>query len=249
MGASLVSGARVEIFDTINSTSLEAKRRAAIGEAGPVWFLAHRQTAGYGRRGSAWRQSDGDLAATLLFRPALKAELLPQLSFVAALAVADAISRFAPRAQLSIKWPNDVLSSGAKIAGVLLEFVASPPLIALGVGVNIVSAPSGLDYPTARLIDLTTPSAPPRPRDFLATLDEVFAAWRQRWESEGFAPVRAEWLSRADKISERIRVQLPGEIVQGVFQDLDLDGALILDCNGVRRSIAAGAVLPPERAR
>jgi BirA family biotin operon repressor/biotin-[acetyl-CoA-carboxylase] ligase len=249
MGASLVSGARVEIFDTIDSTSLEAKRRAAMGEAGPVWFLAHRQTAGYGRRGSTWRQSDGDLAATLLFRPTVKAECLPQLSFVAALAVADAISRFSPKAQLSIKWPNDVLSAGAKIAGVLLEFVASPPLIALGVGVNIVSSPSGLDYPTARLIDLTAPSAPPRPRDFLATFDEVFTAWRQRWESDGFAPVRAEWLSRADKIGKRIRVQLPGEIVEGAFQDLDLDGALILDCNGVRRSIAAGAVLPPERAR
>lgn len=247
MGAPLVSGARVDIFDTLDSTSLEAKRRAAMGEAGPIWLLAHRQTAGYGRRGSEWRQRDGDFSATFLFRPTGKPEVLPQLSFVAALAVADAISRFAPKAQLSIKWPNDVLSDGAKIAGVLLELVASPPLIALGVGVNIVSSPTGLDYPTARLIDLMAPSAPPRPVAFLETLDEVFNAWRRRWEKDGFEPVRSEWLSRADKLGKAIRVQLPSEVIEGVFQDLDLDGALILDCDGVRRSVAAGAVLPSER--
>jgi BirA family biotin operon repressor/biotin-[acetyl-CoA-carboxylase] ligase len=98
-------------------------------------------------------------------------------------------------------------------------------------------------------MDLMRPKAPPRPLAFLETLDEALKAWRRRWEGDGFAPVRAEWLARAGNLGKAIRVKLPGETIDGVFQDLDLDGALILDCNGVRRSIAAGAILPAERQR
>lgn len=247
----LPSGARVEIFETLDSTSLEAKRRAAAGEAGPAWFIALRQTSGYGRRGAEWRQAEGDVAATLLFRSDAPAEILPQLSFVAALGVADAIGRFAPKADLALKWPNDILAGGGKIAGILLELVAraaTPPLIALGVGVNIVSAPAGLDYPTARLIDFVE-AVPPHPRAFVETMDETFAAWRRQWEREGFAGVRSEWLRRAAGVGRPVRVQLPGEVVEGAFADLDLAGALILDCGGERRTIAAGAILPAGRPR
>lgn len=245
MATPLPSGARIEIFRSLDSTSLEAKRRAAAGEAGPLWLVALKQTSGYGRRGAEWLQEEGDVAATLLFRPEAPAETLPQLSFVAALAVFDAIRRAAPKATLTLKWPNDVLAGGGKIAGLLLELIGSAPsLVVLGVGVNIVSAPTGLDYPTARLIDFASP--PPLPRDFVERLDETFDAWRQRWEKEGFAPVRAEWLARAEGRGGKVRVRLPEEIVEGVFEDLDLGGALILNCDGVRRMIAAGAVLPAE---
>lgn len=243
------SGARVEIFDQLDSTSLEAKRRAAAGEAGPLWLVALRQTSGYGRRGSAWVQGEGDVAATFLFRPAIAPEILPQLSFVAGLAVADAIARFAPAADLSLKWPNDVLAGGGKIAGMLLELIGAPPappLIALGIGVNILSVPEGLDYPSARLMDVA--AAPPHPLAFVEPLDETLSAWRRRWEQQGFADIRAEWLSRASGVGQRLRVRLPGEVVEGVFRDLDLQGALILDCDGRRRTIAAGAVLPPDRS-
>lgn len=249
MAKPFASGARLEVYDQLDSTSLEAKRRAAAGEFGPLWLVALRQTSGYGRRGSAWVQREGDVAATLLFRPAVAPEILPQLSFVAGLAVADAIARFAPAAGLSLKWPNDVLAGGGKIAGVLLELIGAPPtppLIALGIGVNILSAPDGLDYPSSRLIDFA--AAPPHPPAFVETLDETFSAWRRRWEQQGFADIRAEWLSRASGVERRIRVRLPDEVVEGVFRDLDLAGALILDCDGERRTIAAGAVLPPDRS-
>ncbi len=247
MAKPLASGARVEVFDQLDSTSMEAKRRAAAGDAGPLWLVALRQTSGYGRRGSAWVQREGDVAATFLFRPAAAAEILPQLSFVAGLAVVDAIARLAPGADLSLKWPNDVLAGGGKIAGMLLELIGtppSPPLIALGIGVNILSAPEGLDYPSARLIDFAAP--PPHPLAFVETLDETLSAWRRRWQKQGFADIRAEWLSRAMGVGRRIRVRLPGEVVEGDFKDLDLAGALILDCDGERRTIAAGAVLPAE---
>ena len=241
----LSSGARVDLFDTLDSTSLEAKRRAATGEGGALWIVALRQTAGYGRRGSEWRQRNGDIAATFLFQPDAPGERLPELSFVAALAVFDAIKRFAPAAPLSLKWPNDILAGGGKIAGLLLELAGGPPspVVMLGVGVNIVSAPEGLDYPAARLLDFA-PSAPPHPRAFIETLDETFKAQREVWEKSGFADIRSQWLGRAAHLGERIKVRLPAQTVEGVFRDLDLAGALILECDGVRRTIAAGAVLP-----
>ncbi|OFX04294.1 MAG: biotin--[acetyl-CoA-carboxylase] ligase [Alphaproteobacteria bacterium RIFCSPHIGHO2_12_FULL_63_12] len=240
----LASGARLEIFETLDSTSLEARRRAATGAGGPLWIAALYQSAGYGRRGSQWRQQNGDVAATFMFRPEAPVERLPELSFVAAVAVLDAIRRFAPSAPLSLKWPNDILADGKKIAGLLLELAGAPgaPVVTLGVGVNIVSAPQGLDYPTARLLDFAP--APPHPRAFVETLDEVFDAQRKVWLQDGFAAIRSQWLGRAAHKGERIRVKLPAETIEGVFTDLDLSGALILDCDGVRRTIAAGAVLP-----
>lgn len=235
---------RIEVFPTLDSTSLEAKRRAGLGEAGPLWIVALKQTAGYGRRGAEWLQEEGDIAATFLFRAEALADRLPQLSFVAALALVEAIGRFAPRAPLALKWPNDVLANGAKIAGLLLELVGETPLVALGAGVNIVSAPTGMAYPTARLIDFMT-EAPPAPRAFVEALDETFAFRRRQWASEGFAPIRADWLDRAAGRGQSMRVNTPGGVMEGVFEDLDLSGALILNSNGERRAVAAGAVLPP----
>lgn len=239
---------RIEVFPTLDSTSLEAKRRAALGEAGPLWIVALHQTAGYGRRGTEWLQSEGDIAATFLFRPGAPAERLPELSFVAALGLFDAITRFAPRAPLSLKWPNDILAGGAKLAGLLLELVGDLPLVALGAGVNIVTAPQGMAYPTARLIDFIAPP-PPTPRVFVETLDETFAFRRRQWADQGFAPIRADWLDRATGRGEKLRVETPGGVIEGVFEDLDLSGGLILNSGGMRRAIAAGAVLPPALRR
>lgn len=235
---------RIEVFPTLDSTSLEAKRRVALGEGGPLWIVALKQTAGYGRRGTEWLQEEGDIAATFLFRPEAPKERLPELSFVAALSVADAVRRFAPRADLSFKWPNDILAGGAKIAGLLLELVGEAPLVALGCGVNIVTAPRGLAYPAARMLDYLE-GAPPAPRQFVEALDDLFAFRRRQWAGEGFAPIRAEWLEAAAGLGRPLRIETPAGVVEGVFEDLDISGALILKSNGERRAIAAGAVLPP----
>lgn len=244
----LGSGAEIEIFQELDSTSLEAKRRAEQGAVKPLWILALRQRAGYGRRGSAWMQNEGDVAATLLFAPAASGEKLPQLSFVAALAVFDSIRRYAPKAIVSLKWPNDILVDGKKIAGLLLELVSppnSPLIVALGVGVNVVTSPEIADYPTSKLIDYCAP--PPSPHEFVRTLDEAFAAWRLRWEAGGFPEIRDEWLSHAAHLGERISVRSPSETIVGVFEDLDSEGNLILSSPEGRRLIAAGAIMPPCR--
>lgn len=239
------SGASLVLFQRLDSTSLEAKRRAADGVRGPVWIVALEQTAGYGRRGAPWVQSPGDVAATYLFDARAKSEALGQLSFVAGLAVAEAITHFAPRAQLSLKWPNDVLAGGRKIAGILLELVSGrsgTPLVAMGVGVNIVSKPDVVDYPTARLIDHLD-GAPPPPPEFLRELDASFERWSALWREAGFEAIRKAWLDSAAGLGAKISVRLPGETIEGVFQDLDQTGALVLDCDGTRRLVSAGAIL------
>ena len=241
------SGARFQIFDRIDSTNLEARRVVEAGEKGPLWLIARLQTAGYGRRGSSWLQREGDVAATLLYSPPAERETIAQLSFVAALAVVDALKRTAPHVDFAVKWPNDILVDGRKIAGLLLELLTTPPaspLVAFGIGVNVVSAPEHVDYPTACLCEFVT-DATPEPVSIVEAIDECLFAWVRRWKDEGFEPVRARWLQIADCVGRRVRVRLPDETVEGVFSDLDLDGALILDCDGERRKIAAGAVLPP----
>lgn len=235
---------RIEIFPTLDSTSLEARRRAGLGEAGPLWIIALKQTAGYGRRATGWVHSEGDIAATFLFRAEAPPDRLPELSFVAGLALADVVQRIAPCASLSLKWPNDLLANGGKLAGLLLELVGETPLVALGAGVNVVSAPAGLAYPTARLLDLID-VAPPAPRSFVESLDETLAFRRRQWTDEGFAPIRADWLARAAGLGAPIRVETPAGVIEGIFEDLDLSGALIVNSKGQRCFIAAGAVLPP----
>ena len=247
MGGRFPSGATLILFETLDSTNSEARRRADEGARGPAWIVALEQTAGYGRRGAAWTQGAGDIAATLLFEPKAPVERLGELSFAAGLAVAETIAHYAPRADISLKWPNDVLLGGGKIAGLLLELMnarGGEPLLAFGAGVNIVSKPGGADYQTARLIDHLGGEAPPQPQAFVEVLDAAFNAWLALWRKEGFQPIRSAWLEKAARLGEKIQVRLPSETLEGVFRDLDQSGALILDCEGERRLISAGAVFP-----
>lgn len=245
MAKSLQSGATLVEFDALDSTSLEAKRRAEAGARGPLWILARQQTQGYGRRGTEWRSDVGDLAATFLFDPGAPAERLGELSFVVSLAVADVLEASAPKAAVRLKWPNDVLIDGGKVCGVLLELIAGrqpdAPLLAIGIGVNITSKPDVAQYPTVRLVDVT--ASPPEPSKLVALIDARLDERITAWRNSGFEPVRRAWLEQASGVGAPARVQLPAETVEGVIMDLDPSGALVLDCGGVERRITAGAVL------
>lgn len=240
------SGAALALFETLDSTSSEAKRRAEAGARGPLWIVALEQTSGYGRRGAHWRHAAGDFAGTFLFEPKASTETLGQISFIAALAVAEALEASAPQIPLALKWPNDVLADGGKIAGLLLELLSAPgraeSLIALGVGVNIVSKPEIADYPAARLVDFLENAPAPPPAEFAVRLDAAIQRWLERWRKEGFAPVRAAWLERAFRLGQTIRVRLADGDAEGVFADLDSQGALVLDCEEGRRLVTAGAI-------
>lgn len=233
-----MTGTRIAAYGELDSTNSEARRLAEAGEQGPLWIIAERQTAGRGRRGRVWDSAPGNLAATLLLRPQAPAAIIGQLSFVAALAVAEMAAQFAPRAAITVKWPNDVLAEGRKLAGILLE--AGPGWLAIGIGVNLASFPQGTAFPATSLAGLGI--APPTPDEALRVLAARFTHWYDAWMQEGFETVRAAWLARARGLGLPICARLPHEIREGVFEGIDSAGALLLNEQGQVRAIAAGEV-------
>jgi BirA family biotin operon repressor/biotin-[acetyl-CoA-carboxylase] ligase len=232
-------------LDEVDSTNLEARRQIEAGAVTPLWITAGRQSAGRGRRGRAWSTETGNLAATLLLhcdKPPIEAA---QIAFVAALAVADLASAFAPAGLVSLKWPNDTLLAGRKLSGILVESGARAEgglWLAVGVGVNLAHHPEGTERPATSLAAHIRRS-PPTPLEALALLAEALERWRGIWDRLGFAPIAQAWTARAHGLGEACVARLPGETVQGVAEGLDPDGALRLRlADGRIRRITAGDV-------
>jgi BirA family biotin operon repressor/biotin-[acetyl-CoA-carboxylase] ligase len=235
----------IEALEQIDSTNAEAHRRAEAGERGPLWIFAKRQTAGRGRRGRGWETGAGNLAATLLVHTDKPPGEAAQVSFVAALAVADLASAFVPASLVSLKWPNDPLIGGRKTAGILVEsgpYLGGGLWLAVGCGVNLATPPDAAARPaTAFAEHMDAP--PPQPLDALAVLAESFERWRTLWEQHGFPPIAEAWTAKAYGLGEACTANLPGETVTGVAEGLDADGALRLRiASGVVRRITAGDV-------
>lgn len=232
------AGYGLKAYDELDSTNAEARRLAGSGENGPLWITAARQTAGRGRRGRSWESGQGNLAATLLIRPARPLAQWAQLSFAAAIAAADMAARLVPNARIAVKWPNDILADGRKLAGILLE--TAGPALAIGIGVNLAGYPEDTEFPAISLAALG--ARPPPPEDALALLAAGFAEWYEVWRMDGFAPIRDAWLARAAGLGQRIRARLPDKERMGVFEGIDADGALLLNEAGRTTAIAAGDV-------
>jgi BirA family transcriptional regulator, biotin operon repressor / biotin---[acetyl-CoA-carboxylase] ligase len=239
------AGYGLKQFDTIDSTNEEARRLAQAGERGPLWIAAGEQTAGRGRRGRSWVSPRGNLSATLLIDPRKPASDCAQLSFSAALAASDAVAAFAPRADIKVKWPNDVLANGGKIAGILLESASSgsadPNWLVIGIGINLEAHPSDTEFPATSLLALGV--SPPLVEDGLLHLAASFAKWYDIWRTNGFAPIRDAWLARAAGLGTRIRARLQNGESVGMFEGIDANGALLLrEAQDRVRAIAAGEV-------
>lgn len=241
---------RVEHLSEIDSTNEEARRRALAGEPGPLWIRADVQTAGRGRRGRAWIGATGNLFATGLFTLGVKSASAAQLSFAAALAVADvAYAAGIDPGLVSLKWPNDVLIAGRKSAGILLESGTLPGgglWLAVGVGINLARHPEDAERPAT---DFTVHGGTLSPAEAVEVLARSFEAWMTRWRDHGFAPIRDAWIARAHGLGDRCTVRLDTETLEGIFSDLMADGTLRLDlADGTRRFISAGDVFfaPPR---
>jgi BirA family biotin operon repressor/biotin-[acetyl-CoA-carboxylase] ligase len=223
-------------IEETDSTNSEARRLAEAGERGPVWIMAERQTAGRGRRGRSWEQGKGNLAATLLLAPGRSD--VAQLSFAAALATADTARRFAPQAHVTVKWPNDVLADGKKLAGILLE--SGQGWLAVGIGINLAHHPDGTEFPATALAKFVTP---PSPEEARAVLAACFGHWYDIWMIQGFEILRAAWLAHAGGLGAPIRARLAShETRHGVFEGIDASGALLLNEQGRISAIAAAEV-------
>jgi BirA family biotin operon repressor/biotin-[acetyl-CoA-carboxylase] ligase len=232
------AGYRRKGYAELDSTNEEARRLAEAGEATPLWISATRQTAGRGRRGRAWDAPAGNLAATLLLRPEASQAVTGQLSFAAALAAAEMVQHLAPAAAVTVKWPNDVLAEGRKIAGVLLE--GGSGWLAIGIGVNLAHHPEGTRFPATSLPQLGIAS--PSCDQALTLLAARFAHWYDAWMESGFETLRTAWLERASGLGAPITARLPHETRQGLFEGIDASGALLLKEGTGVRAIAAGEV-------
>ena len=226
--------------DKIGSTNDEARRLAVEGAPHGTVVHADEQTAGRGRLSHRWFSPPGNLYVSILLRTGQSAARSVELSFLAALAVADTVEMLLPRQiRAMLKWPNDVIVNGAKIAGILLEQIDGATI--MGIGLNVLQAPSNAAYKTTTIVANGGIASVDGARDIL--LDRL-GQHLSTWQDHGFAPIRAQWLKRSFPLGAAIRASSAGEPVAGQFAGLDLDGALLLDTPRGRQRILAGEVVP-----
>ena len=230
-------------LDVVDSTMAEARRRASDIIA-PTWIHALTQTAGTGRRGRAWDTGKGNFSASLLMRPIAAPPQMALRSFVAALALYDALVATTGRADIfTLKWPNDVLLRGGKLAGILLETVSDGLII--GIGVNLKSLPpAAILEPNAVAPKalLAETGVTIQPETFLNALAPAFARREAQMATYGFEPIRANWLQHAANLGQAVRAQVGNQAIHGVFTTLDEHGALVLQTAQGLRKISAGDV-------
>lgn len=228
------------------STNAEALRLAPLIE-GKAWVITHDQYQGRGRRGRGWAMPPGNFAGSLALRPTGDARLAALYSFVAALALADALAAvIGPAARLALKWPNDVLLNGGKVAGILLESAGqggAVSALAVGIGVNLAAAPPadpGAAFAPVSILEETGIAV--TPEDFLDLLAPAFAAWEARLLAEGFEPIRQAFLARAARLGETIIARTGNAEITGRFEGIDPTGALILTTAAGRQAVPAADV-------
>lgn len=217
----------------------------------PVWLVADIQTAGRGRRGRPWTSELGNLFATLVLPNPAPAANLAQLCFVAGLALRDAVIAAAPLLNteaLQLKWPNDLILNGGKLAGILVEGAsdaAGRPGAVVGFGVNCLHHPEDLPYPATSLEAAGAPAAPDR---VLEALDVSIAVRLNQWNGgNGFASIRSEWMRHAFAIGDTVTVKVGEREVTGRFESIDARGAMMLRRkDGIAEIITAGDVFLPK---
>ncbi len=232
------------VLAEVDSTNAEAARIAAT-LAGPEWILAERQTRGRGRRGRDWRDPPGNFAATLVLCSDDAPDRLALRSFVASLALYDAFVAICGRSEgFALKWPNDVLLNGGKLAGILLETLC-PGRLAVGIGVNLREAPRAeqLEPQAFPPVSLASSSgAIVSPAEFLAILAPAYAARESQFATLGFAPIRDAWLARAARLGDSITARTGATELRGLFETVDEAGRLVLSTPRGRQAISAAEV-------
>lgn len=255
------AGYRLETHDTIGSTNAEALAKARQGDPGRLWVVSKDQTAGRGRRGRHWVTPAGNLATSLLLIVEEEPGIAATLGFVAGLSLDEALRRVAPDLavaitvdgldgrgrpsdRLRLKWPNDLLLDGGKLAGILLEAEPMPGnrlAVIVGIGVNVAAAPTDLPYRAAALAE----------QGFACGADDVFDALSDAWaglervwdHGRGFAHIRRLWLERAAGLGEEIVVRSGEEMFRGTFETIDGEGRLVVrSAAGRMHTVSAGEI-------
>jgi BirA family biotin operon repressor/biotin-[acetyl-CoA-carboxylase] ligase len=234
----LPDGWTLVALDSVGSTNDEAGRLADSGAPEGTFVWAREQTGGRGRRGRRWASPAGNLYCSTILRPDCAAPRAAELGFVAALAVADLVH---DGRSVRVKWPNDVLVDGGKLAGILPESSIAQDgrveHVVLGIGVNVGFAPSlpEMRYPGA-ILGGTVEVA-------IKGLTAGLTRWLAEWRRHGFEAIRGAWLERAGPLGAEVDVKLGEELVRGAFAGMDHDGALVLETPTGPRRIVSGELL------
>ena len=224
----------MEVYESVPSTSDMCVRRARDGERSGLAVHAFRQTAGRASRGRSWHTLEGNLALSVLLRPGGDTARSGQWAVAGAVAFRDSLASFADN--LVIKWPNDILRNGSKVAGLLINAEADGPSLSwvvLGFGANLLTAPPG---PTAAL-------GPHDPATVARSVLDHLSAVIRTWREDGFATIRDLWLQAAHPAGTPVRVRAAHLDVSGTFAGLDRDGALLLATQDGTRAFSTGEVL------
>ncbi|MDQ6982696.1 MAG: biotin--[acetyl-CoA-carboxylase] ligase [Mariprofundus sp.] len=235
-------GKQIMILEETGSTNQDAMQQAEKGAEEGLVIFANRQLHGKGRLGRIWHTMPASLAASILLRPDLPPEQVPQLSLLTAVALHEVLSRYAP--DIRIKWPNDLLHNGKKVAGILTEMRAEPGrvhTVVLGFGINLTAPadgwPSDINKPATDLTTISTSTAS-KTELAIAILNAV-DQWYDIYLQHGFAPVHRAWWQAHAASGARVSVYDGRQYIEGTATALDDDGALLLDTgNGVKRIIA-----------
>ncbi|KNG92465.1 biotin--[acetyl-CoA-carboxylase] ligase [Pseudaestuariivita atlantica] len=232
-------------LDTVDSTMAEAARRME-AVTGPTWIMARQQTEARGRRGRAWSMPPGNFAATLILPLSDPPDRAALRSFVAALALADAFAATTGRTDpFTLKWPNDVLLNGGKVAGILLERHGLTSPLLIGIGVNLATAPGvgEVEARAARPVALASATGTTIAlEDFLDALAPAFATREDAFRTYGFDPIRTAWLARAARLGEVITARTATSETTGTFDTVDNQGCLVLNTAKGRVTIPAADV-------
>lgn len=231
-------GYRLVAFEQTGSTNADALARARDGERGPVWFVTTEQTAGRGRRNRPWIAPRGNLASSILEVMDVAPARAATLGFAAGLALEGALRTVTREATsrsqqsddpaFSLKWPNDVLAGGQKLAGILLEAEAVSDGIAVvvGIGTNVVAAPTGTPMPAVSLRSLGIETSA---EALFAALSEGWAEFRDIWgDGSGFGEIRRLWLQRATGLGEKVAIRSGSAVIEGTFETIDERGCMIV---------------------
>lgn len=232
-----------QVWDSVGSTLAEAQQMLPT-LTGPTWLLAHEQTAARGRRGRAWATPRGNFAGTLILPLNEPPQTAALRSFVASLALYEAFVAVTGKPNaFALKWPNDVLLNGGKVAGILLE-TAGQHLI-IGIGVNLIAAPGADEVEPGAVRPVSLKSAfgiTVDPEDFLAALASAYAPLEPQFQTHGFAPIRRAWMDKAARLGEVITARTMRDTWRGTFEDVDATGNLVLTTAEGRLAIAAADV-------
>lgn len=239
-------GRTVHHHESIDSTNRAAFELAQEGAFHGEVVIAETQTAGKGRRGRSWASPSGkNLYCSVILRPEIPPSRAPELTLVAAVALAETLREAG--ADASIKWPNDVQIGGRKVAGILTELSADVErvqFVVVGLGVNLNATAD--DFPpdvaeVATSLKLARGTTVPRAL-FTAALFTRLEQWLDTWTEEGFGPVRLAWKKLSTILGQEVLVRSEQKELRGVAEDIDESGALILRVDGKLERILAGDV-------